>query len=595
MKSSNNVQSTSYDIVDYPGYALAQAHPDRISTLASLFGIMPPTVESGRILELGCGDGVNLISVAQAMPQAQCFGIDLADSGIKKGQAIATRLGVTNVELKQFDIMDVGQEFGKFDYIIAHGIYSWIPEPVRDKLLAICKANLSQNGVAYISYNTYPGCHLRQMIRGMMKFHVSEMEMPQQKIEQGRALVKFLAESSTDEPDFYRSILGKEYRRVSQQTESSVFHDDLADTNHPVYFYQFVEHAAKHGLQYLSEAQFFEMQSGIFSPEAVEVVNQISDSRVAKEQYLDFLKCRSFRQTLLVHKEQTLDLEVRPERVMKFFVGSPIHPEETIVDLGSPDIVTFLGPEKSSLKIDKPIVKAALVVLGGVWPQAIHFDDLLARAQTLLAASAPVNPFHEPDFSVAGFRDGLPLTPTPLPKEARGRYSLSRFAGEGWGEGRLRFETGAIQGPWAVSAAPIQAARNEEDKRALAEVLLRAYAGGIVEFHLHPPQFVTLPSERPIASPLARLQARHGSNIINLRHHNIKVEDSLGRGLLQLLDGTRDRHALIASLDELVVAGKASLPESSMIPNGSTGTRDIIAANLEENLISLGRLALLAA
>ena len=126
-------------------------------------------------------------------------------------------------------------------------------------------------------------------------------------------------------------------------------------------------------------------------------------------------------------------------------------------------------------------------------------------------------------------------------------------------------------------------------------MLLRAYAGGIVEFHLHPPQFVTLPSERPIASPLARLQARHGSNIINLRHHNIKVEDSLGRGLLQLLDGTRDRHALIASLDELVVAGKASLPESSMIPNGSTGTRDIIAANLEENLISLGRMALLAA
>ena len=530
MNSSNSVQSTSYDIVDYPGYALVQAHPDRISTLASLFGIMPPTVESGRILELGCGDGVNLISVAQALPQAQCFGIDLAASSIKKGQAIAKRLSVTNVDLKQFDIMDVGEEFGKFDYIIAHGIYSWIPAPVRDKLLAICKANLSQNGVAYISYNTYPGCHLRQMIRGMMKFHVSEMEMPQQKIEQGRALVKFLAESSTDEPDFYRSILGKEYRRVSQQTESSVFHDDLADTNHPVYFHQFLEHAAKHGLQYLSEAQFFEMQSGIFSPEAVDVVNQISDSRVAKEQYLDFLKCRSFRQTLLVHKEQTLDLEVRPERVTKFYVGSPIRPQEKIVDIGSPDVVTFLGPEKSSLKIDKPVIKAALVALGNAWPQAIHFNALLSQAQKLLAESAPGGEFSK-----------------------------------------------------------------EGDERALAEVLLKAYAAGIVEFHLHPPQFVTFPSERPVASPLARLQAQNGSKIINLRHHNIKVEDSLGRGLLQLLDGSRDRPALVASLNELVASGKAALPEGSMIPNGATGTRDIIEANLEENLISLGRMALLAA
>ena len=587
MNSSNSVQSTSYDIVDYPGHALAQAHPDRLSTLASLFGILPPTIATCRILELGCGDGVNLMSVAHALPQARCVGIDLAASGIKKGQAIASGLGVTNVELKQFDIMDVGQEFGKFDYIIAHGIYSWIPESVRDKLLAICKANLSENGVAYISYNTYPGCHLRKMIREMMKYHVSEMETPQQKIEQGRALIKFLAESSTDEPDFYRNILAKEYARVSQHSESSVFHDDLADTNHPVYFHQFVEHAEKHGLQYLSEAQFFEMQSGIFAPEAVDVVNQISDSRVAKEQYLDFLKCRSFRQTLLVHKEQALDFDVSPERVTKFYIGSPIHPQDEIVHLGSPDIVTFLGPEKSSLKIDKPIIKAALVVLGNAWPQAVHFDDLLARAQTLLAASTPVNPFHEPEFK--GRVD-------QAQRIHRGEHRSPFFMMDG-GSASLDppYNVSAVHGLWAVSVPPIQATRNEEDKRTLAEVLLRAYAGGIVEFHLHPPQFVTLPSERPIASPLARLQARNGSNIINLRHHNIKVEDSLGRGLLQLLDGTRDRHALIASLDELVVTGKASLPESSTIPNGATGTRDIIKANLEENLIALGRLALLAA
>lgn len=519
-----------YDLIAYPGHALSQAHPDRLATLASLFGVRSQSMDSCRILELGCGDGMNIISVGLALPRAKCIGIDLASTGIDKGNAVVANLGLANVSLRQLDLLGIESAFGEFDYIIAHGIYSWIPEQVRDKLLSICRANLSQEGVAYVSYNTYPGCHLRQMIREMMKFHVSEMETPQQKIEQGRALLKFLAESSTDEPDFYRSILSKEYRRVSQQLESSVFHDDLADTNHPVYFHQFVEHAEKHGLQYLSEAQLFEMQSGIFSPEAVDVVNQMSDSRVAKEQYLDFLKCRSFRQTLLVHKEQTLDLDVRPERVTKFYVGSPVRPEGKIVDLGSPDIVTFLGPEKSSLKIDKPIVKAALVVLGNAWPQAVHFDDLLSKAQNLLTESKPVHPRSE-----------------------------------------------------------------EEDKHTLAEVLLKAYAGGVVELHIHPPQFVTLPSERPVSSPLARLQAQNGGNIINLRHHNIKVEDTLGRALLQLLDGSRDRPALVESLNELIASGKASLPENSMIPNGSTGTRDIIAANLEENLISLGRLALLAA
>ena len=371
----------AYDVVAYPGHAMAQAHPDRLATLATLFGMRPPGMESCRVLELGCGDGVNLISVAQCLPKAECVGIDLAGVGILKGREIVEHLRLKNVALQQFDIMDVGDQFGKFDYIVAHGIYSWIPTPVRDKLLAICKANLAENGVAYISYNTFPGCHLRQMVRGMMRFHVSEIDDPRQKIDQGRALVRFLSESSTEEPGFYRNILSREYDRVSQHLDSSVFHDDLSDVNHPVYFHQFVEHAAQNGLQYLAEAQFFEMQSGLFGRETVDVVNRMADSRIAKEQYLDFLKCRSFRQTLLVHNEQKLDLDIHPEKLTEFYIASPIRPEKELNNIGSSSVETFLGPNKSSIKVDKPLVKAALVLLGNAWPQAIHFSELLSQAR----------------------------------------------------------------------------------------------------------------------------------------------------------------------------------------------------------------------
>ena len=91
-----------------------------------------------------------------------------------------------------------------FDYIIAHGVYSWVPDPVRDRILAICSESLSPNGVAYVSYNTYPGGHIRDMVREMMLFHVRACFRRQQKIAQGRALLKFLA-GSKKEPDLYLS------------------------------------------------------------------------------------------------------------------------------------------------------------------------------------------------------------------------------------------------------------------------------------------------------------------------------------------------------------------------------------------------------
>src|SRR5512135_3510527 len=138
-----------YNLVDYPGHARPQAHPRRMQTLARLFGLEAPAIEACRVLELGCGDGMHLISIATEFEAARCVGVDLAESGIDKGRHMARELGLHNVELHATDIMAVGPELGEFDYIVAHGVYSWVPVPVRDRLLAVCRANLAANGVAY--------------------------------------------------------------------------------------------------------------------------------------------------------------------------------------------------------------------------------------------------------------------------------------------------------------------------------------------------------------------------------------------------------------------------------------------------------------
>ncbi len=516
----------AYDAILYPGQPLAQAHPDRLTTLAALFGLAIPKLEASHILELGCGDGLNLIGIAQNMPNAQCLGVDLAAAGLERGNAVIQQLSLQNITLKLLDINEIGADFGQFDFIIAHGLYSWVPEKIRDKILSICKNNLTENGIAYVSYNTYPGGYLRNMVRDMMRYHVEEFDSAQQKIEQARAIVEFIADSARDDSDVYRQLLQKEHERIRQFLDSSLYHDDLSESNAPVYFHQFMDHAKRHGLQYLSEAHFFETQAGVFPPNVVDVLNQVSDSRIAKEQYMDFLKGRRFRQTLLCHGDHKLEPLPCAENIMNFLVGAPVYPESgTKFEIDSCETVTFIGPEHSAIKTDNPLIKAALLHLGKIWPDTIHFKDLLN---------------------------------------------------------------------YAFSACDIQLDVQESEKK-LADMLLRAYAGAVVEFHLLPPAFVLHPGEYPIASHLARIQCTEGNKVTNLRHYAIKIEDPIGHRLLQLLDGTRNRAQLIDALTEWVCAEEEILRQFEA---GSTSKANIYAKlseQLESNLEELGHLALLSA
>ena len=134
------------------------------------------------------------------------------------------------------------------------------------------------------------------------------------------------------------------------------------------------------------------------------------------------------------------------------------------------------------------------------------------------------------------------------------------------------------------------------DARTLGELLLRAYAGGIVEFSVAPPRLVSRPSERPVASSLARLQSVEGTEVVNLRHFNIRVEDPLSRRLLQLLDGSRDRDALIDDLAAAVESGAVAVEKENGERTGSSEeVREFLAAEIERSLADLADMALLVA
>jgi methyltransferase-like protein/SAM-dependent methyltransferase len=556
----------SYDQVPYPSLSYTQSHPDRLATLATLLGMHPPPVERCRVLELGCASGGNLIPMAYGLPESEFVGIDYAARQVAEGQAAVAALGLENIALKHLDIMEVDAGLGQFDYIIAHGIYSWVTDGVRDKILAVCRENLAPNGVAYVSYNTYPGWHMLNIARDMMLYHTREVAEPQERVAQARALLDFLADSVPVENSAYGSFLKMYAQFLKGEVESArprddsfLLHDELEEVNEPVYFYQFVEQAARHGLQYLAETELRTMVDSNFPPQVSATLCRMAQSAVELEQYMDFVRNRTFRQTLLCHQDVPLNRTLKPDCLRGFHVASRAEPAVPDPDVHSVSVVKFRGSDGATLSTDHPITKAAMLVLNEMWPQAVPFDTLLAAARARLAAVQA----GAPPLPVGG--EGAPAAP-------------------GIGEG---------------SSAPDAQGQGDDsstlDAQVLGTNLLKAYSysGSLAELHVYAPLMAREASERPVASPLARFQARRGTLVTNLRHERVTL-DAFNRHLLRHLDGSHDRAALL----ERFLAGPVAEGVLKVEQNGAPveDAREIqatLAEALEWNLYRLARAALL--
>ncbi len=485
----------TYDAVPYPGAAYPETHPDRLATIATLFGLSPASPEQCRVLELGCGDGANLIPMALTLPRSRFVGLDVSQRAIRTARSHIAALGLDNIEVRGLDLCDYDPAPGSFDYLIAHGLYSWVPQTVRESILRLARRCLAPQGVAYVSYNTYPGGYLRRMLREMMLYHAGRIADPQQRIARAREALAGLAQALVGD-DPYRSFLTAEIARLRTRPDAHLYHDELAEIYEPVSFEEFMAHARRHGLQYLGEANYFDMQIPPLPVAARALLEEVAGDAIRKEQYLDFMRCRCFRRTLLCHQEISVDRAVAPERLANLYVSSFFAPTEPPVDVASDAAEEFGSPRGRKLLTAHPISKAALVELALLWPAAIHFPELLERVR------------------------------------ARGVVA---------------------------------------DAHALGQMLLQAYGAAVIELHVCPPRLAPFPGPRPRASEWARRQADSQAEVTTLRHTTVRLEGPLERRLLVLLDGTRDRDALVKELD---------LPGAA-------------AQEFEQALARLGRLGLL--
>jgi len=350
-----------YDEVPYPSLPRPQSHPSRIAALAAIAGMAPPPVSRWRMLEIGCGDACNLVPLAFEYPEGRFTGVDRAALPLAQGRDMAAKLGLANLELYDADLRDWKPD-GEFDYIIAHGFYSWVPVEIRDRLLELCAAALSPGGVAYVSYNTLPGGHLRRYVWDLLKFHTRRAASPRIRIERAHEMARLVAALPVDDPG--RAAIRKEMENVLERGSEAIFHDDLSAINDPVYLMDFIGHAARHGLQYLGDAE--PVRDDVRDlPWAVE-------DWLEARQYGDYLACRKFRESLLCRNQIPLDRVLSLDRFLALAAASRAQPVEPQPDGAQ----KFELPQGRSLTTNHPLVKDVLCFLASRWPGSVSVSGL---------------------------------------------------------------------------------------------------------------------------------------------------------------------------------------------------------------------------
>jgi SAM-dependent methyltransferase/methyltransferase-like protein len=381
---------SAYDAVAYMTGTYYRTHPDRLAVVAALHGIAAANVECCRVLEIGCASGSNLIPMAEQLPGSRFLGFDLSERQIETGSNVVRELELTNIELRCQDIMEFPDDAGQFDYIIAHGIHSWVPRVVQEKLFAVCHAHLTPGGIALVSYNAYPGWRFNEVIREMMLYRVRKTTDPVESLALGRQIVQFVGEH-TPNSTFFRDAIRHYQKHLSNVSDRYLLHDHLGLVNDPRYFWQFIEEVKAHGLAYVGDSSTEPDPWVIISEPAREMIARMSSDRLEQEQYLDFLVNRPFRGSVLCREEaarETTSPVLNRMRDLYVAGNAPDVPAGT--DQRKRPVFKF-GDGDNQIALSDPSAIAVLRHLRRAWPSAVPFREVLSAYVNQRAADPTAN------------------------------------------------------------------------------------------------------------------------------------------------------------------------------------------------------------
>lgn len=477
--------AAAYDAAPYLDYAFWFTHPNQLGVMARLFGLEPTPPEDCRVLELGCAVGGNLLPLAASLPASTFVGIDLSPVQIERARAGADELGLTNLTLVTGDLRELAPDLGSFDYILCHGVFSWVDDATRDAILTLCSDRLTPHGVAFISYNTYPGWHTAVLVRDLMRLHCEDFDDLRVARDQALAITSWLADrTALNDKDWRAAFLRAELESAREMPGTTLLHDYLSPHNRAFYFRDFVALAAAHGLDYLSDAKPWDMWIDNYDADLAATLDPIP-GLVRQAQYLDFVTHRRFRQTLVVRDDARIERRIDNALVEGLHLHGTFAADPGLVGIETGAPVVLGNPNRRPLEVSGPAARLALHLLYQRGRRPIAFPALF-------------------DAVVADLR-------------ARGLEAAALADDAGVAELRAR----------------------------LRKQLVRLFFGELVSFSLTPAPVADAIAEVPRTGAVQRWQAARGPLATNLWHEHIPL-DPAARAVLQYLDGDTDRVVLAA-------------------------------------------------
>lgn len=382
--SASAAIAASYDELPYADTSFRSIHPDRLAVVGALHGLECPPVATCRVLEIGCGVGGNLLPMAEALSGATFLGIDISPRQIELGRNVASALGLANIELRVQDLLDLGPADGKFDYILCHGVFSWVPPAVQEGILRVCAQNLSPRGLAVISYNALPGWRAQMAVRDVLRLGARGAEPgagPVQQVRQARAFLDAAAKAAIRQDSPYAMTLRAAVESLADRNDFYIFHEYLCEWNSPMYFEEFFSRAAAAGLDYVGQAEM-EMHSA--PADAPPAMAEWLDEPARRQQALDILHNRLFRRDVLCLRGRSPAAEPSPlhlQSLRLIGVAAPVEPEPHTADKSLQKFSARGGP---SLSTDFPPLKTALTLLSRARPNSVAFGNLVAETASAL-------------------------------------------------------------------------------------------------------------------------------------------------------------------------------------------------------------------
>jgi len=376
-----DVLERAYDESPYPDYAFWFTHPDHLAALGEVFGLRSAPIETCRVLEIGCAAGGNLLSIASSLPRSTCVGVDLSGVQIAKAREHAAGAGLSNVTLVHGDFRELDPALGEFDFVICHGVYSWVDEATGQALLEAIRARLAPMGVAYISYNTYPGWHMVDMVRRLMTLHTADAPDEDSRLDQSAQITRWLLRRSrVNSNDWRGPALEHELQNLKEAGRSLILHDYLAPFNRPLYLVDFLERAGRAGLTYVANASPWDMYLDNFDDDLAGMLRQIPDL-VLQQQYLDFAYHTRFRRTLLARADAPVSHEVHADCVFGLYLNTGLSEDPGLdgIEAGLPMQVKVSG--RTPMNVSSPIARMALHLVARNGRRPATFDEVAAETR----------------------------------------------------------------------------------------------------------------------------------------------------------------------------------------------------------------------